>query len=79
MVQYPRWVVIKGCSLIATDNLIITDNPCIYIAATSVCAGILFTSKEANMAKPRMIGMIKKPIKNTDRKKNPFEKKKKSK
>jgi hypothetical protein len=38
-------VVIKGCSLIATDNLIITDNPCIYIAATSVCAGILFAKK----------------------------------
>ena len=49
MVQYPRWVVIKGCSLIATDNLIITDNPCIYIAATSVCAGILFTKKGVNM------------------------------
>ena len=45
MVQYPRRVVIKGCSLIATDNLIITDNPCIYIAATSVCAGILFAKK----------------------------------
>ena len=79
MVKYPRWVVIKGCSLIATDNLIITDNPCAYIAATSVCAGILFTTKEANMAKPRMIGMIKKPIKNTDRKQNPFGKKKESK
>ena len=38
-------MVIKGCSLIATDNLIITDNPCIYIAATSVCAGVLFTKK----------------------------------
>ena len=31
------------------------------------------------MAKTRMIGIIKKPIKNTDRKKNPFDKKKKSK
>ena len=45
MVKYPRWVVIKGCSLIATDNLIITDNPCAYIAATSVCAGFLFAKK----------------------------------
>ena len=31
------------------------------------------------MAKPRMIGMIKKPIKNTDRKQNPFWRKNKSK
>ena len=31
------------------------------------------------MAKPRIIGMIKKPIKNTDKKKNTFGKKKKSK
>ena len=43
-------MVIKGCSLIATDNLIITDNPCIYIAATSVCAGILHTEKGEKMA-----------------------------
>ena len=48
-------------------------------ALTLETQGFFIPKKEANMAKPRMIGMIKKPLKNTDRKINPFGKKKKHK
>lgn len=60
------------------ENIILSAYP-IHILRHQYMGGIFTTKKEENMAKPRMIGMIKKPIKNTDRKQNPFGKKKKSK